>query len=202
MLIVPERTSVALDTDAEWRDAAASPYAKWQLQAANVNSSFHTGGVHHSMSTRKIFGQEMAEFKGSDDNVAAVTTVPAEEWFWTVAWHNLDGSTTVPLHYMVQIDYDVEFFERVLQTIDAMERIVKDHQKSRDPAVRHVRRAREKKEAKGVSVVEPPSENTTECPATTLAPSAPEDSSGFLFIDLSRLPAMPRLVERKERKQN
>jgi len=112
-------TSVTLATQ---MDFAAQPYSRaglFNIYRAGAPDSVFT----MSMTTPKFQGLSAAEFAGRDDLTALVSTNPAEGWFWHVTATNVDLSVTSELAIMVELVYDVEFFDRIDATLDLTARI-------------------------------------------------------------------------------
>jgi hypothetical protein len=120
-VVLPKRASTVVDTHVEIEDAMVMPYSHYGIRSGNTANIPPTDAkIHGSMTTMRIMGLTKMEFLGGDDYAAAVTTNPAAPWFWTIAFHNLDGSSTCNIYYRVIITYDVEFYNRKEQTIDSL----------------------------------------------------------------------------------
>lgn len=64
------------------------------------------------MTTSRIMGQSAVQVAASEELAAAVTTVPTQQWTWSMAWQPIDQSSTLIAQTVVVLDYDVEFYER------------------------------------------------------------------------------------------
>ena len=102
LAIYPSNTSSA---PSDYETAVAQPLAKYrELTVATPTL------IRHAMTTARMTGQQGVN--GADRLQAAVTTVPAEEWYWVTAFKSDAAYTNGILEYHIQITYDVEFFDR------------------------------------------------------------------------------------------
>jgi hypothetical protein len=74
--------------------------------ASRVGYSLKVG-----MSTTEILGLNKMELN-SDNHAALVTTNPASRWWWHVTVASVDLTTTIAISYSVEIEYQVEFYDR------------------------------------------------------------------------------------------
>jgi len=119
-ILGPRHNSTAV-TYATAMDFAAQPYVKSSLQ-----SIYRTGAkdavFSASMTTAKFQGLSSTEFQGRDDLTALVSTNPAEQWYWQINATNVDVTVTSEVAIMVELTYDVEFFDRIDTTLDLVAR--------------------------------------------------------------------------------
>lgn len=72
-----------------------------------------TSRMKRYMSTRKVCG--LTKTQVYDDTFAAgVTGSPSNVWYWNILFESVDGTTVINGHFMVKIDYYVQFFDRTL----------------------------------------------------------------------------------------
>jgi len=104
-------------------NSMAQPYAL-VTRSLIYNSALYGKWQSSSMSSMKILGLKGAQYDGNEDIGAAVNANPAKQWYWQVNFGPDDGTTTSTLLLNVQIDYDVEFYDRVDSALDvsALER--------------------------------------------------------------------------------
>jgi hypothetical protein len=106
-------------TFASQSDFISEPYVK-----ANATSIYRSGAPDShffcSMSTPKFQGLTHDEFKGRDDLTALVSANPTEVWFWHWSVTNIDPTVTSEIGGLVEIVYDVEFFDRVDTGLDSL----------------------------------------------------------------------------------
>jgi len=117
-------------------DYAAQAYA-----TVGVVSSPSTAlTLSSTMTTSRIFGQPTVSVGAADEFASRVTTGPVKEWYWTIIWVAIDGSTTLISQNILTIEYDVEFFQRESDSLDYTARI-KHLQELQDKTL-HMKRGR------------------------------------------------------------
>jgi hypothetical protein len=86
------------------------PRAEWRLiPAVNINTKI----VAHNASTSQILGLTQRQVEDNDYS-SAINTNPAQQWFWNLYGFNVLSSVLqVDLSIVVQIEYDVKFYDRV-----------------------------------------------------------------------------------------
>lgn len=102
LCIYPSNTSTA---PSDYETAVSQPMAKYRELTMATPQIIRCG-----MTTARMTGQQGVN--GADRLQAAVTTVPAEEWYWVTAFKSDAAYTSGILEYHIQITYDVEFFDR------------------------------------------------------------------------------------------
>jgi len=127
-VIGPAHVSTAISL-ATQPDFQAQPYTQ-----ARVLTLYTTGEPRctftQNMTTSKYLGLSQTEFEGRDDLAALTSANPAKQWYWKITATNVDTTGTTDLCINVEIDYDVEFWDRVDTTLDAvsaMERRVRQN---------------------------------------------------------------------------
>lgn len=95
------------------KELITNKYARYRINASSSGSDA-VSNVRHYISTKKITGTP----EDKDEHyTAAVTTTPAEEWYWSVGVVPLNyavSSTDVSVHALVTVNYYIEFFDRKL----------------------------------------------------------------------------------------
>lgn len=74
-------------------------------------AGYMTAEITHSATTRQILGLAPTEIYDLD-TAALVSANPVQIWYWTLGVQDVQG-VNVNVGWMVEIDYDVEFFDRV-----------------------------------------------------------------------------------------
>jgi hypothetical protein len=99
-------------------DALAAPYARSWI--AGAISSYNVSRKHSmSASTAEFLGITKAGFYGDSELTAAVTNNPSHQWYWHIGNHPINSTDTVASFLAVEIDYDVEFWDRTETTLDS-----------------------------------------------------------------------------------
>jgi hypothetical protein len=127
-----------------------------------------------SYSSREILGQTEAQYQGTETTVGTASASPTLLWFWALRHEAYDQSTSTSTYCWVTIDYDVEFFNRLDQTLDLEDRIA-------DLQVRLARREERKKSVR--QEVKQPLELKQGPTGTPLARSVAA-SDGYELVDL------------------
>lgn len=86
------------------------PRAVWRLiPAVNINTKI----VSHNASTSQILGLISRQIEDNDYS-SAINTNPAQQWYWNLYGFNVNSAIlNVNLNIVVQIQYDVKFYDRV-----------------------------------------------------------------------------------------
>lgn len=86
------------------------PRSVWRLiPAVNINTKI----VSHNASTSQILGLISRQIEDNDYS-SAINTNPAQQWFWNLYAFNVNSAQlNVNLNVVVQIQYDVKFYDRV-----------------------------------------------------------------------------------------
>lgn len=87
------------------------PYCKYKIvgtYAVGVNDNI----IRSYMSTAKIYGVNKAAVESEDNYSAAVTTNPANGWYWITVTQPVDESTAMTSTIVVMITYYAEFNTR------------------------------------------------------------------------------------------
>jgi hypothetical protein len=142
---------------------AAMEYTKSGLVGPNGLSGLDTNpraglgtSVQLSVSTPQFKGVTVQGFIGREDLASVYNTTPADPWYFVISCINLDSSSTTVYRGTICIEYDVEFFDRVEDSLDlSLERAIKIRQESKS------RRERKEEEISLLSPVtsEPPRES-------------------------------------------
>jgi hypothetical protein len=118
--VYPSNASAAVSS---LSDAMSQPYVKFK--------EFNTAQrceISTVMPTAKISGIKVME--GADQLQATIGTGPANEWFWCVGWTNTTTYNTAANDFLVEVTYDVEFFDRAQlnkSTLDFVHRAYLHH---------------------------------------------------------------------------
>lgn len=101
-------------TNLTFEEFCGQPYAKMQEHVVYLvgPTVFETG-----IQSAKILGRTRAAFEGSDLTQSVTTTSPSDLWYWTIAAISTDRSTTGTMNAIVDITYDVEYFDRQVQAL-------------------------------------------------------------------------------------
>jgi hypothetical protein len=105
-LSIAPRTSATAFSSAD--DMTVQPYSRTRV----VSPSSSIVSVQSSMETARMFGLGDVE-KTSVQVQAAVTANPAAEWFWHVTSLSTNAATSRSISLMFELEYDVEFYNRV-----------------------------------------------------------------------------------------
>ncbi len=91
-----------------FQDMEESPYSKWKVAYTNVG---YDVVVENDISTKEIVGIKSVD---EDDQFAGSSTaVPGRQWYWVIHSQVYDNATSATLLVNAEIEYDVEFFDRV-----------------------------------------------------------------------------------------
>ncbi len=74
-------------------------------------------------STQSVLGYTVPQYEGTDTLNGTSSASPTKLWYWCVRQSSFDDSTSVTVRYVITLDYDVEFFERLDQTLDLSAKI-------------------------------------------------------------------------------
>jgi len=124
LLVAPRHTSTsAVSSSSVLQDAMSAPYVKWfllnQLNSGDTEMLTHS----HTMSTQEMLGLTSSELM-SDQYQALVGANPAHLWYWHTSLRAVDNASTITAYMQVQIEYDLEFMDRLELTLDEkLERI-------------------------------------------------------------------------------
>jgi len=120
-------------------EAAAQPYA--------ISSVVHPipNVISQHALTEKIVGRNP---RVTDALGAAYNADPADIWYWGFIVQSIDGSTTSDAYYQFNIDYEVEFFDRLVTDLDGRLDRLLEIKKSRLIRDERSRRAKEVSDSK------------------------------------------------------
>lgn len=119
LVIIPSQDGTSI-TSGEFDSTSVAPYAKYFNYNGTIIGSMYPRGFSHSMTTQKIYGLTRAQMLGSDALSSAYNSTPSQQWYWQVTFASFDNAATVPVWFRVKVEYDVEFYQRVPQTIDSL----------------------------------------------------------------------------------
>jgi hypothetical protein len=124
VVVVPS-TSASVFSDLE--SASASPYAKLRTVNGLSGGAGPFRPIASSMETDVIMGVPKAAVMSDDTIEAAVSSNPANPWYWHILAANTDGASGVTAYLDVKIYYLVDFFDRSLlsQSVAAPELLAK-----------------------------------------------------------------------------
>jgi len=117
MVVGPRHQSTAITTRAAQENFQAQPYTAVQKTIIYTNGTSSQRGSM-AMTTRKFLGLSQTEFEGQDDLAALTSADPAHQFFWQMVICSDDQSSATPHYVNFQIDYDVEFWDRVDTSLD------------------------------------------------------------------------------------
>jgi len=116
-LCVPRHTTTSVATTG-YLDAIAAPYAKYIALGSGAAVSGSNGRVLvHTMSSQKMFGQKFDAYTAINEQV--ISSQPVHQWYWHLDTHALDDSAFQGARGLVEITYDVDFFDRTELTLDS-----------------------------------------------------------------------------------
>ncbi len=67
-----------------------------------------------NMTTAEIRGEPAKKVEYDDVFTSAVTSVPTSLWYYNVSAEAIDASTNISGYFLVELTYDVEFYQRKL----------------------------------------------------------------------------------------
>jgi hypothetical protein len=154
-------------------EAAAQPYA--------ISSIVHPipTVVSAFASTEKIVGRNP---RTTDALGAQYNADPADIWYWGFIVQTIDGSTTSDAYYQFHVDYDVEFFDRLVTDLDgrldrllAIQRLRKAREEQRRAKAEHDSKESGADAWESVQGPEgdPSAKRETECPSVRSSSFAP-----------------------------
>ena len=73
-------------------------------------------------SSPAMLGLTVAQYQGDNLTKGTFTSDPTLQWYWVLNHEANDGSTSTTTYGLMMIDYDVEFFARIDQSLDALAR--------------------------------------------------------------------------------
>jgi hypothetical protein len=127
-----------------------------------------------SYSSREVLGQTEAQYQGTETSVGTATASPTLLWFWSLRHEAFDQSTTTVTYCWVVIDYDVEFFNRIDQTLDLSAKIER---------LQQILSSREERKKSILQEQKQRAESKSGPTGTPLARSA-ASSEGYELVDL------------------
>jgi len=98
----------------------SAPRSKWQggwSSTSTVDGSTPLSQIVQRATTSSILGEE----KG-DRFQSLYNTTPADPWYWFLLLESSDGSTTIAGRMLVELHYTMDWFDRLPETIDLLER--------------------------------------------------------------------------------
>jgi len=117
LLIVPATTTSTATTLTQAQNLQANRFSVHFAFSANT-SQFRPGGFWRQMSTQRMFGATPQSFLGNPNYHSAITTNPADQWYWNILTFCPAQDQATTLVCSVVVEYDVEFFQRVSTTLD------------------------------------------------------------------------------------
>jgi hypothetical protein len=130
-----------------------------------------------SYTTSQVLGYTKGQYEGTEGLDGTASASPSRLWFWGVRHESYDDSTAVSTSMMAVIDYDVEFFQRLDQTLDLTSRVSSVYESKRSRA----EKKEEKKSERGYELVE----LAKSAPAT---PFGQSQSQGTLLTSRGAVP--------------
>ncbi len=105
----PDTSVPSVLTPTTFSDARSLKYAKWSLY-----NSFGNGicTLNHKMGTAKIFGVSEEAVEDDDALYCNTNTNPTQTWTWNLIAEPADVSSSQNIVSIVDIDYDVVYFDR------------------------------------------------------------------------------------------
>jgi len=88
---------------------AVSKYA----QMAEIVTNTKPIPLTAECSTAKIFGKSLRDIEGEDDYASLISATPAFQWAWQIMMDALDLTNTASVTFIVELEYDVVFWDRV-----------------------------------------------------------------------------------------
>lgn len=84
------------------------------VQTREVVTNTKPQVVDMTMSTAKAVGRSLMAVENEDDYASAIGSLPANQWTWQIMLDSLDLTNTASVTVIVELWYDVVFFQRVL----------------------------------------------------------------------------------------
>lgn len=118
-VVGPRHLSTAVTTLAGQANFQSTPYSRVEKFMIYTNGLPPIGKGSMEMSTQRFLGLSPTQFNGNDDLTALVTADPAHQWYWHFCVTVDDQSSSTKSFINFQIDYDIEFWDRVDTTLDS-----------------------------------------------------------------------------------
>jgi len=117
--LAPRHLTTAVTDIAGFHDAQSQPFAQAAIfYGGNATSRGTTMEMRKSMTTKVIMGYKQSAVD-DDDTLAALTSAnPNHQWYWHLIAGMMDGSSSGTVYYNLEIEYDVEFYDRVDTGLD------------------------------------------------------------------------------------
>lgn len=117
LVVCPSRSAYTGTTLLQAENLQTNAYSRsWQI---GFNSTqFRPEGYKNHMSTCKIYASTPQAFMGKDSLAAVYTANPEAMWYWNIAYYNPNQDQNITTSLSIVIDYDVEFYERIVTTLD------------------------------------------------------------------------------------
>jgi hypothetical protein len=114
-ILSARHTSTAISGIATFENAQSNPYVKRRQVSIQTNA---TARPHLSMqmSTSKFLAVPIED----PDIASLVSTTPAHPWYFHINVINADYSTNTSFTVSWEIDYDIEFWDRLEQSLDSL----------------------------------------------------------------------------------
>lgn len=108
LVVVPLNADPGATPFTNFLQALTFPYAQNKMIPAYGGGN---AAITSSMTTSKIFGSNMVLY---DDNFASlVSTTPVNNWYWgIVLYNNFTLTATQPYTLMIELEFDIEFYDR------------------------------------------------------------------------------------------
>jgi len=143
MYVQARNTSSGSATATAFLGACANPYSTDGLLGPNGMTGFCDGknsplgtALSINISTARIIGLSQQAVLGSDNVASVFSTTPNEPWYFHVSAIHQDLSTSATYRLVVTIEYDVEWFDQVTQSLDLEQQLQRFIKRFEDKKIR------------------------------------------------------------------
>lgn len=105
--VMPTNATPSGFTVVEILSMRGNPFCKWKMSGLLGSPPLE---IENFMTTQRIVGSQMVLW--DDTHASLVSTAPANNWYWVVAWENPFGISGANQVIQVEVDVDLIFFDR------------------------------------------------------------------------------------------